>query len=446
MDILQFTRKPDFQRRPETTSRNGSTATIFPGFDGVRAFAALGVVLLHSCVPYLRHPMPGLVWPVRDSSSDIADCLFWAIELFIMPVFLVLAGFLAWQTLSRKSPAELVRSRAKRLLRPLAFGMLVILPLDLYVWILGWVVEGLVPIVKLKSLKIDGPLGDNLWGLSHLWFLQYLFLYVALLAGWSCARKRVAFLRQWRPNLSIVGASLVVIAVFTLTYRPQVVWGFQHAFHPVPSKWIYSCSFFLGGVLIACRDPQLNWLRQFPGRLIAPAIMFSIAAVMLGRWHLAGGESRTASVLLASVTVIAAWTMTLSAIGSAARIRSVPQTIKYLAAASFWIYLVHHPLLGLVHLDLKLALPNSNGFLLSPIVRVGLAFAITTSVCLIGYESFVRRSRLGDWLGFSWSTVSCASGSGTQRDRDNSTDAGGTGAANKPTHPPITTTSDRRAA
>ena len=59
------------------------------GLDRVRALAALGVVLLHACVPYLRHPMPGLTWPIRDTTSATVDWLFWSIEVFIMPVFLI---------------------------------------------------------------------------------------------------------------------------------------------------------------------------------------------------------------------------------------------------------------------------------------------------------------------------------------------------------------------
>ena len=210
-----------------------------PGLDAVRAFAALGVILLHSCVPYLQHPMPGLAWPIRDSSSSTVDVVFWSIELFIMPLFLVVAGFFAWRTLQSRDEVALIKSRAKRLLRPLLFGILVILPMDLYAWVLGWVTEGIVAPVKLKSLKFAGSVDQNLWGLSHLWFLQYLFLYVLAVGAFARLRKRFNSL-SLSLNPGTLVASGLLIGTVTLYLHPEVVWGFQHAFLPFSSKWAVS--------------------------------------------------------------------------------------------------------------------------------------------------------------------------------------------------------------
>ena len=368
-----------------------------PGFESIRAATALCVVLLHACVPYLRHPMPGLVWPVRDGHSDAIDVLFWSLEIFVMPVFLVLAGFLAWRTLDSRGPSGLMRSRFRRLLPPLVFGVVVILPIDLYTWILGWVAEGVVPARKLRSLKIDGPLGDELWGLAHLWFLQYLLLYVAATAGWMAVRRRVTPLLRYHPGSLLLGSTLGMIAAIVLAIQPEIVWGFQHAFYPVPGKWVYSGTFFVGGLWIAIRDPHLDWLRSRGSRMIAPAILLAMAGVGMGRWHLGGGEGVLAATVLAALTVAAAWMITLAIFGAAARVRSVGLTMRYVAAASFWIYLVHHPILGIVHLDLKTLLPGWD-----PLPKTVLAFALTTTVSLLTYEAFVRKTRLGRWLGFTW--------------------------------------------
>ena len=208
----------------------------FAGLDALRCFAALGVVLLHSCVPYLRYPMPGLSWSVSDSPHTAIDILFWSIELFIMPLFLVLAGFFAWQTLQRRGPKVLFRGRARRLLVPLLFGAIVILPLDLYCWVGSWVAEGIVSPVKLKSLKLDHPLGEHLWGLSHLWFLQYLFLYITCLALFAMAAKRYPWIKEYQPGLRTSLGLTLAAATVILCIEPQVVWGFQHSFFPSPSQ------------------------------------------------------------------------------------------------------------------------------------------------------------------------------------------------------------------
>ncbi|QDT12241.1 acyltransferase family protein [Planctomycetes bacterium K23_9] len=389
-----------------------------PGLNTVRAVAALGVVMLHAGVPYLQHPMPGLQWSVRDTTSAPVDYLFWAIEIFIMPVFLLLAGFLAWQTLARKGHIPLLRSRAKRLLVPLLFGMLVVLPIDLYIWVAGWISDGLVSPVKLKSLKFDGSIGQNIWGLSHLWFLLYLFLYVAVTAFIVQLTHKSKRLFWFTNRLASSGYGLTAMVLFavgalTLTFRPEVVWGFQHAFAPVPSKWIYSGTFFAGGMLLAVADPAMNQLKQHTARIVPLAVLFLAAAVVLGRWQLGtemraaagdvidspqSAENLLAAVTLALVTTMSAWLVSLSLVGIAVlTVRRNSLLMQYLAAASFWVYLVHHPLLGLTHIDLKWLLPGT-----SPLLKMGLAFSVSTAVSLATYEAFIRKTSLGRMLGFAW--------------------------------------------
>ena len=405
MDVLPIDRK---SAQRETLPAATAAKANFAGFDVVRAFAALGVVLLHASIPYAQNPMPGLSWPVRDQPSWSVDVMFWAIEVFIMPVFLLLAGFLAWQTLSRRGPAALIRNRANRLLRPLLFGVLVIMPIDLYIWLAGWLADGLIEPVKLRSLKFDGDIDRNLWGLSHLWFMEYLLLYVVVLAGIAAmARRLPGRLRRITTPTWVIG-SLAAMAVAALAMRPEVVWGFQHAFAPVPSKWIYSGAYFWGGAVLAITDARLDGLKRNAARLVAPALLCSIAAVTLGRWHLSQSsaglpESFLAQrVVLPLLTVVSATLITTALVGLAVRyVRRTPVPIAYLSAASFWVYLVHHPILALVHIDLKHAasqLPSE--------WKMAMAFAISVGVSLLTYEAFVRRSRFGRWIGFAWSLPS----------------------------------------
>ncbi|MCA9137695.1 MAG: acyltransferase family protein, partial [Planctomycetales bacterium] len=105
----------------------------------------------------------------------------------------------------------------------------------------------------------------------------------------------------------------------------------------------------------------------------------------------------TSTLLLALLTVAAASTTTIGLIGAIARsVRRVPEAVRYVASASFWIYLVHHPLLGLVHYDIKLFWPTGQ-----PIVKLCVSFCVATGVSLLMFESMVRRTWLGSLLGFS---------------------------------------------
>lgn len=387
------------------------------GLDAVRAAAVVAVVALHSGMPYLTHPMPGLAWSVRDSASPTVDFAFWSIELIVMPLFLIIAGFLAAETLARRGPMGLVKNRGKRLLIPLLFGMVVVLPMDLYTWVLGWVTEGLVSPVKLKSLKFDGVIDRDLWGLGHLWFLQYLFQYIVVLALGTMALERLGWRHRPSPSPRVVLVALIGLSIAVLYVRPQVVWGFQHAFAPVPSKWLYHAAFFFAGVGIAVFDPAWTRTRTIATRWAGPAIAMGIAAVVLGRWHLSQSNQQIndalqiagfANLTLAAMTATAAMSIAMLGIAFAVgHVQRLPRSVEYLAAASFWVYLVHHPVLGLVHIDLKYLLPGVPAALKA--VAAGL---IALSVSLLTYEGLVRRSTLGRWLGmtFEFSSDSASSG------------------------------------
>jgi glucans biosynthesis protein C len=193
---------------------------------------------------------------------------------------------------------------------------------------------------------------------------------------------------------------LVAVAVLTLSWCPEVVWGFQHRFEPVPSKWLYSLTFFVAGMAWAKHDPRLQSLARLSSpQMVAMAGIACVAAILMGRWYLEvsspEGETRSARLLLAGLTVFAAWTIAVAGIAvGVARTRRVPESLQYLAGASFWLYIVHHPFLVLIHLDLKWLLPTVPG-----VVKMLISFASAVALTLAFYEVGVRRTRFGRWTG-----------------------------------------------
>lgn len=407
----------------DTNEPQTSPAKPLAGLDAVRVCAAFAVVMLHATVPYLQYQMPGLAWSTHDAPSPLVDVISWTIELFVMPLFLVIAGILAWRTLSRRGASALVTSRAKRLLVPFLFGCVVILPLDLHVWVLGWVLDGEVPLVKLRSFKFDPSVDKHLWGTSHLWFLQYLFLYVAALAG--CALigcERIARKISWPVRRPVIGwlMLLAATALVTASVSPEVVWGFQHSFLPVPSKFIYSATFFALGVLIAVNDPGLNWLRVNAHRLTWFAVPATFVAVTAGRAYL-GGAQWASNEMVGLVTVTGAVAAALAIIAMALRhVERLPLTFQYLAAASFWVYLIHHPFVGLIHIDLKLLLPEA-----PPELKFVLTMLVASVFSVATYEAFVRKSWLGGFLGMNWQFPrECEREPGNQKEREKACETG----------------------
>ncbi|TWT94882.1 acyltransferase family protein [Neorhodopirellula pilleata] len=323
------------------------------GLDALRAWSAVAVVVLHASVPYARPAMPGLDWSVTDTPSDTISILFWAIEVVIMPIFLVIAGFLAARSMARSGAMATMKSRLRRWGIPLLLATVVLIPAELYIWLLGWLAEGHITPRKMQSLKFDEQQSANLWGLSHLWFLQYIMTYVVLL---SLVWNRLASISVARLQFRVLPLA-VVAGVAMLTVHPEVVWGFQHSFLPVFSKWFYSALFFFGGAIWWRCDPRLEALARQGDRMLAVSGLFWVASVGFGIWFLSQPSTDLiVRASLALVTVAAASGLTYALIGTSLHhvVRLSPITQR-LASASLMIYLVHHPVVGLAHITAKYA-------------------------------------------------------------------------------------------
>jgi len=169
---------------------------------------------------------------------------------------------------------------------------------------------------------------------------------------------------------------------------------------PVPSKWIYSGVFFAAGCGLALHDGELKQTSLSAPRLLAIGLVLLATSVTLGTWSLEQTDAnrvanRAASFLLALLTVAAATTTTFGLIGASVRyVKEASKPIRYVAAASFWIYLIHHPLLGLIHTDIKWIWPQGQ-----PVMKLCVSFVIATGVSLLMFEALVRRSRFGSSMG-----------------------------------------------
>ncbi|TWT65354.1 glucans biosynthesis protein [Allorhodopirellula solitaria] len=388
----------------------------FAGIDALRGYAAVAVVLLHACVPYARPSMAGLSWSVHDTPSDIVTALFWAIELVIMPIFLVIAGFFAARSVSSRGGWSVTMQRLQRLGKPLAWALVLMLPLEFYIWMLGWVADGSVSIREVRRIKFAEGIDRNLWGLSHLWFLQYLMIYTVILASVWPRLSRCSTTTLVRFGLPCTFAA----AVISLTMRPEVVWGFQHSFLPVLSKWVYSGAFFTAGVFWYSLDPQLSELGKRGQRLLGPGVLLSAAAVSMGIWWLnAAGDPATwlsggwanapamngslaqaggfpiGSVWmrggLATLSVGAASLLTFGLLGIAAtRQRPLGRGLASLAAASFLIYLLHHPIVGLASTAAKYAMPGA-----SPLFKVAVVTTLGVAAgWSVSWLATCRRERI----------------------------------------------------
>lgn len=370
-------------------------ATRYYGLDWLRAGAALAVVALHAGIAYTVAPFPGLAWPVYDSHpSAMVDALTWWIDTWIMPVFFLMSGFLAAQLFARLGPAEFLRHRAQRLLSPLAFACVAILPLDLYVWLLGWVVEERIPLKKLRSLKL-GEAGSGLWGIGHLWFLEYLVLFCAGAWGlhWGWTRAAGWRSRRWLPaQRQMVLPALAVCSAAALWWDPQLVIGFRHAWHPLPANMLYYAPCFAAGWWLQSAGPACASSRRWLiAGLTASPLLFAAVLPLIHEHAATGLEGWRRVALVAGFTMCGWLTATSVFRLSVLPWSPPPRFVRYVADASLWVYLFHHPAVGLAQVAL-------HGSEWTAEAKFALAWISATGLSLLTYEAFVRRTWIGALL------------------------------------------------
>jgi peptidoglycan/LPS O-acetylase OafA/YrhL len=354
-------------------------------FDALRAGAMLLGVAFHASVAYSVRPLPELLWPVADEATTrLCDILFWWSHAFRMPLFFLVAGYFAERTTARSGAVALVASRARRVLLPLAAAGLAVLPVVYYVWAAGWWIEGRVTVKEIRAVKFADPaIQAGFLGPAHLWFLGDLFLLVVLFA----------LLRPSLPKRPAAALALPVAGVALLAFVPEVFTGFRNSLVPDPSRLAWGATFFLAGATLRRAPRALDALERHAPALLLLSLPAGGAAFLAATRRAPSSPHLGARAAFAAAVALLAWLTVLGLVGLARRVPWSPQgRWRALAGTSYWIYLVHLPLVGAAQLLLApLPLPAAVKLLLVTAAATGLAFATGRPLVLDG--------RLRRWLG-----------------------------------------------
>lgn len=374
------------------------------GLDALRGTVLLLGVVLHASLSYL----PTVIWPFPDGqTSPVATMVFFGIHLFRMTTFFLIAGLFAHMLLERRGTWGFVRDRLGRIASPL-FGL----------W---WVVFPAVIAVIIWKAAIDNggsiptggppppPLTLETFPLLHLWFLWVLLiLYAAFLvlrAPFALMdrdgavdrlvdRLTGALIGPWTP--AVLAAPLAL--ALWLTPDWYAVFGIptpDKGFVPNPAALTaFGTAFALGVMLDRRRDLLDRIERLWP--------LFTVAALAAGTGALvlSGGAVFTLEpvtdpslkVTLACLYAFAVFASTLAVTALSLRFMSGYSAVRrYLADASYWVYIVHLPLVMAAQVLM----------LDAPLPWWGKLAAVTAgvmAVSLVSYALLVRHTFIGKWL------------------------------------------------
>lgn len=372
--------------------------------DAVRAGALLLGIVLHATMSFF------FVVPARDVSQGAAPAVaFFVIHTFRMTLFYVIAGFFGRLLLDRRGVRSFVKDRSRRVLVPLGAGWVILAPLTIAA--VAWGLTRTFP--EGDPSGAAAPRGVPL---VHLWFLYYLAIFyllalvlragAAALDGGETVR---TWIGRWADRALASGLAPLLLATPTaaVLYRKAdwVLWfGIPTPdtglLPQLPAMVAYGTAFGFGWLLQRRADRLDALARLWPVNLgLAVALSATCLALAGLRPDLSaataiGGIEGPSPIRwgYATAYALSVWTWTLGLLGAAMRFLSGESAVRrYLSDASYWLYLVHPPIVfGLQVMLMEVPLHWS--------IKLPAILGVTMALLLATYHLLVRSTALGELL------------------------------------------------
>jgi glucan biosynthesis protein C len=359
--------------------------------DWLRVLAFGVLILYHSGMFYVAD----WGWHIKsDVTSETLQMFMRLVNPWRMPLLFLVSGAALWFASKKISAMGLFSLRLKRLLPPLIFGMLVIVPPQIYFQIMHY--EGAVFSSYLDFYPIYLDLGTRLYpahqtpiGLmswTHLWFIPYLLIYTLAFAICKPLLGMLATrLQLIRPGLSW----LYVIPVGLLFVYGMLLQPLFPRTYAVAGDW-YSHSVyftaFVFGYLLAGHLQVTNILVRSRWLCLVVSVFAYILLICNDSDLLS--VPRAVSVL---IECLDGWSWILTVLAwSAAGLNKPGKALTYMNTAILPWYVLHQTITIILAWNLSsLALPIG---LEATLVVLG-----TVAGCGLGYE-LIRRFQVTRFL------------------------------------------------
>ncbi len=357
--------------------------------DWLRILATFTIFLFH-CARFFDKED----WHIKNNQLDLGMSIFVGIvSQWIMPLFFVLSARSAYYALSHRTNKQYLRERFKRLVIPLLFGILVIIPPQVY-------------IERVSHLHFSGSFiqffphyfegfyafgGNFAWMGLHLWYLEVLFIFSLLTLPLFRYLRRETVVHKIsqtanffeQPGVIFLLAIPLTVAELLVNLQPD---GIGRRDFGGWSLLTYLL-FFLLGYLIACDER----FQQSIERHRAIALVMGIITTNVGlNLQLSGYSSR--GFLFAFLRAFNSWFWLVAILGFGSKyLRFSNPLLRYATKAVLPFYILHQTAIVIV------------GFLITSwnaSVKVKYFVLSTSSFVVIValYELVVKRFQVGRFL------------------------------------------------
>ncbi len=368
-------------------------------YDHLKATMMIGVVVLHCALSYMVITA-GKIWPSKDpyTTSLFFDVLAAYLQYITLPVFSVISGYLTAMMVEKQGAKKMIKNRIDRIFYPLIIGMLTIVPLSAgaYYYFDFTVSKLQSPFTSALTQLYNEGFGLLAFKLFHLWFLYYLLIFCfvggilnvfmpKLLPALTVKLGR-AFYRVYK--MKIAPLVFAIPTFILLVLRAKSIIETPVTLLTNFSVLLSYAVFFVFGWLIFYQKDILRFKKGAVSFGVLGLCFFVAKLIVYDKW----GETYTTQYVLAALHAIFVWCIVFAHIGLYLKyFNNYSRWGRYLSDASYWIYLVHLPIV----LVLQALLIHSG---LNAYAKFIVVVAVTFLLTITTYNYLVRDTFIGRFL------------------------------------------------
>ena len=350
--------------------------------DWMRVIAILIVLVYHVGMIFVPWSFHIKNTDTAGPTADILATVMVWLHQWRMPLLLFISGAGTYLSLGYRSPSRFLGERYRRLFFPVLFGMLVVVPPQIYyerILEYGSFFEFYPSVFELTPY----PQGNFSW--HHLWFVVYLLFYSVMSAplffyfrkGGGKAFQHMLYRWLSKPY-GIMSLGLIIIITQALL-RPH----FPDETHALINDWayfVYYYCFYMFGFFF-CADNRL-WqllLRFRRGHLVTGLVaMMVMYWFYFSSWASWPFSLETMDVLYSIVRILVAWSWVVACMGYGQRYLSFNRPILKPANEGIYpFYILHQTvIIALGYYVIQMSWLPGVKFL----VLVALSFVVTVMV------------------------------------------------------------------
>jgi glucans biosynthesis protein C len=289
-------------------------------------------------------------WHLKNATASTGlDTFLAVIDLWQMPLFFLVAGAAVWFSIGSRGAGTFAKERVMRLLVPLIFGMLVLVPPQVYVerlfdgdftgsfW--AWYPHTFQGMYSTG----DATTGNLSW--HHLWFLAYLFVFSMLLIPVFRYFRRedkkmlIQKIAAFFSKPGVIFLPAVPLVIIDLTLRNMYGYGNQNLYNDWANFLFYIFVFFYGFMLVS-HPALIQAAKRHTWAVVVVLAVFIPIIVLIEDRPL--GETALLPILYS----ISTWAALLLWLGLAARFLNFTNgLIRYANNAVLPVYILHQTLI-----------------------------------------------------------------------------------------------------